>query len=69
MAKIRIKANIGKKDTLPKNTDNPTSLELPAKPDGSMYQEGEVADMKAADAQKFIACGLGEDISGAPKTP
>lgn len=58
--RIKILRTVGKKDTLPKSNDNPNSLELPAKPDGGMFQEGEVADLNEEDAQKFLACGVGE---------
>lgn len=70
--KVKILRTVGRKDTLPKDSDNPGSLELPAKPDGSMYQEGEVAELKKDDAEKFIACGMGEQTDepvGLPPKP
>lgn len=60
--RIKILRTVGKKDTLPKNNENPNSLELPAKPNGGMFQEGEVVDLKEEDAQKFMACGMGEAV-------
>lgn len=59
MPRIKILRNVGRKDTLPKSNENPNSLELPAKPDGSMYLEGEVAQMSQQDADKFVASKMG----------
>jgi hypothetical protein len=56
--RLRLLRTIGKKDTLPKTSDNPASLELPSKGDGTMYQEGEVADFDQADAEKLIRANL-----------
>jgi hypothetical protein len=70
--RIKILRNVGRKDTMPRNSDHPTSLELPAKKDGTMYQEGEVADLKDDDAEKFIRAGMGEptdDPVGPPPKP
>jgi len=61
--KIKILRNIGKKDTLGRTSDNPTSLELPAKPDGTLYLEGEVAEFSKEDAEKFIKSGMGEETN------
>ena len=58
--RIKILRTIGKKDTLPRGPDNSTSLELPAKPNGTMYQEGESDDFSEDDAEKFIRSGCGE---------
>lgn len=63
--RVKILRTVGKKDTLPKSNEHPTSLELPTKPDGSLYQEGEEADLKEADAQAFIECGMAEPIEQA----
>lgn len=59
--RVKFLRSIGKKDTLPKTSDNPASLELPFKDDGTMYVEGEVADLKKEDAEKVIRAGLGEE--------
>lgn len=63
--RVKILRSVGRKDTLPRNSDNPDSLELPSKPDGSLYQEGEEADLKEADAQKFLECGMAEPVEKA----
>jgi hypothetical protein len=65
--RLKILRTVGKKDTVAKNSDNPNSLELPCKPNGSMYQEGEIVDLDEEDAQKFIACGVGEAVQSAPR--
>ncbi len=69
--KLKLLRNIGKKDTLPRNSDNPNSLELPCKPDGSLYQEGEVAEFSKEDGEKLVKHGLGEEttdpVGPAPK--
>ena len=70
--RLRILRNVGKKDTMGKSSDNPNSLELPAKPDGTMYAEGEVAEFNKEDGEKFIKCGMGEqttDPVGPPPKP
>lgn len=71
--RLKILRTVGKKDTLGKTSDNPNSLELPAKEDGSMYQEGEVADFSKEDAEKFIKSGMGEEtgepVGPPPKVP
>src|SRR5687768_93386 len=65
MPRVKILRTVGKKDTMPPSADNPNSLELPAKPDGSMYQEGEEVDLKEADAQKFYEAGMAEPVEKA----
>jgi hypothetical protein len=70
--RIKLLRTIGKKDTLPKTSDNPASLELPFKDDGSMYQEGEVEDFDKEDAEKLIRAGLGQETTdpvGPPPPP
>lgn len=70
--RIKLLRTIGKKDTLPKSGDNPASLGLPFKEDGTMYQEGEVADFDKDDAQKLIKAGLGVETTdpvGPPPEP
>lgn len=62
MPRVKILRTVGPRDTMPKSNDNPKSLELPKKPDGSMYQEGEECDLKDADAQKFYEAGMAEPI-------
>lgn len=62
--RVKILRSIGKKDTQPRTSDNP-SLELPTKPDGSLYMEGEEADLSAKDAEKFIEAGLAEALDEA----
>jgi hypothetical protein len=71
--RLKILRNIGKKDTLPRTSDNPASPELPFKDDGHgnavMYVEGEVADFNEKDSEKLIKTGLGvetDDPVGVP---
>jgi hypothetical protein len=61
--RLKLLRSIGKKDTLPKTSDNPASLELPFKDDGTMYVEGEVADFSKADAEKLIKANLAVETS------
>lgn len=63
--RVKIMRTVGKKDTLPKNSDNPNSLELPTKKDGTLYQEGEEVDLSEADAQKFLEVGMAEPVEKA----
>lgn len=56
--RLKLLRSIGKKDTLPKSADNPASLELPFRDDGTMYVEGEVDDFSKADAEKLIKANL-----------
>ena len=58
--RIKILRTVGNKDTLPRTSDNPTSLELPAKADGTMYQEGDEVDLKDVEATKFLEAGMAE---------
>lgn len=75
--RIRFLRSIGKKDTLPRTSDNPASPELPFKDDGkgnaTMYVEGEVAELSKEDAEKVIKTGLGEetdaDVGVPPPAP
>ncbi len=60
--RIKLLRTIGKKDTQPRSSDY-ASLELPAKADGSMYQEGEVAEFSQEDANKLIKASLGAETS------
>lgn len=63
--RVKFLRTIGKKDTLPRTSDNPASPELPFKEndDGTaaMYQEGEVAELSKADAEKVIKAGIGQE--------
>lgn len=63
--RIKFLRSVGRKDTLPKSSDNPASLELPFKKgkggDPVMYVEGEVADLSKDDAEKVIKTGIGEE--------
>lgn len=72
MPRVKFLRTIGRKDTLPKTSDNPASPELPFKDDGkgnvTMYQEGEVADLSDDDAEKVIRASLGE-YTDAPVGP
>jgi len=61
--RLKLLRSIGKKDTLPKTSDNPASLELPFKDDGTMYVEGEVADFNKSDAEKLIKANLAVETS------
>lgn len=61
--RIKLLRTIGKKDTLPKSSDNPASPELPFKENGAMYQENEVAEFDAADAEKLIKSGNGVETT------
>jgi hypothetical protein len=61
--RIKLLRTIGRKDTLDRTGDNPASRGLPVKDDGSMYQEGEVADFDNEDAEKLIKAGLGVETS------
>jgi hypothetical protein len=65
--RIKLLRTIGKKDTLPKTSDNPASPELPFKTgkDGVavMYVEGEVAEFNDKDAEKLIKAGLGAETT------
>ena len=63
--RVKILRNVGTKDTQPRTSDNSTSLELPVKPDGTMYQEGEEADLSASFAERFIEAGLAEAVDEA----
>jgi hypothetical protein len=70
--RLKMLRTIGKKDTLPKTSDNPASPELPFKKDGSMYVEGEVADFGKDDAEKLIKANLAvetDDPVGPPPPP
>lgn len=65
--RIKVLRNVGKKDTQPKSSDYPGSLELPVKSDGKPYKEGEVIDVDDDDAEKFIRCGVGEPLESQRK--
>jgi hypothetical protein len=70
--RLKLLRSIGKKDTLPRSSDNPASLELPFKKDGTMYVEGEVADFNKSDAEKLIKANLAVETSdpvGPPPPP
>ena len=75
--RIKFLRTIGKKDTLPRTSDNPASPELPFKEDDDgnavMYQEGEVAELKKDDAEKVIQAKIGEEtdaeVGPAPVAP
>lgn len=65
--RIKFLRTIGKKDTLPRTSDNPASPELPYKDDGKgnavMYVEGEVAELSKEDAEKVIQAKIGEETT------
>jgi len=66
--RIKILRTLGKKDTMSKSAE-PTSLELPAKKDGTLPKEGEVCEFKDDEAEKYIKCGMGgptDDPVGPP---
>jgi hypothetical protein len=63
--RLKLLRSIGKKDTLPKSADNPASLELPFRDDGTMYVEGEVDDFSKADAEKLIKANLAVETTEA----
>jgi hypothetical protein len=71
--RIKLLRTIGKKDTLPKTSDNPASPELPFKEDGTMYREGEVAEFDEKQSERLIKAGLGvettDPVGPPPESP
>lgn len=65
--RIRIVRTVGKKDTVPRSPDHPKSLELPAKPDGTMFQEGEILNLSDEQGEKLIRAGVGEPVDAQVK--
>lgn len=67
--RVKFLRSVGRKDTLPRTNDHPTSLELPAKPDGAMYQENETADLPDEAAERCLAAKVAEVVAAAKAQP
>ena len=60
--RLKLLRSVGWKDAQPRSAEYPTSLELPAKADGSHYREGDEVELSEDDAEKYIKAGIGEVV-------